>query len=94
MTKWEYNQYKKCKDNANERCEICGRPGEIVHHVFYGPNRDKSTKYGMLAYLCVDCHNDVHHNPIIRRKLCAKAREKFKKEYPDLDFLKIFRRYY
>lgn len=48
-------------------CEICGKwlPLER-HHVFSGSNRKKSEKYGLVAYLCHNHHNEppdgVHHN--------------------------------
>ncbi len=49
------------------RCALCGRYGCMErHHIFGGPNRSKSEKYGLVALLCHNCHNEppngVHHN--------------------------------
>ncbi len=48
-------------------CYLCGRWGQIeMHHVFGGPFRKKSDKYGAVVPLCHECHNEppngVHHN--------------------------------
>ncbi len=46
-----------------EHCFLCGRNangdyfGLDEHHVFFGPNRKASEKYGLKVYLC---HNDCH----------------------------------
>ena len=48
-------------------CFLCGRTGWIeAHHIFGGPYRKKSDKYGLVVDLCHDCHNEppygAHHN--------------------------------
>lgn len=48
-------------------CFLCGRYGPVeMHHIFGGPYRKKSTKYGLVIPLCHFCHNEppngVHHN--------------------------------
>lgn len=45
------------------RCFLCGRNGTgdalELHHVFPGPLREKSEKYGLVVYLCGErCHRD------------------------------------
>lgn len=57
-------------------CEICGSTRWLeVHHVFNGPYRKKSEKYGAVAVLCHHCHNEppngLHHNA--RRMQMFKA---------------------
>lgn len=49
------------------RCYFCGRCSNIeAHHVFNGPFRKKSDKYGAVVDLCHWCHNEppdgVHFN--------------------------------
>lgn len=92
MTKHDKEQYQKCIDKAHGMCELCGRQGEVIHHVYGGMNRDKSTKYGLLAYLCVDCHDTVHSNYEISQELRRRKRKEFQDEYPTLKFMDIFRR--
>ena len=50
-----------------KRCFLCGRYGPTErHHVFPGPFRQKSERYGCVVDLCHNCHNEpplgVHHN--------------------------------
>ena len=46
---------------TEKKCFLCGRNGSADpldrHHIFAGPNRQKSEKYGLTVYLC---HNDCH----------------------------------
>lgn len=68
-----------------------------LHHVFGGPNRDKSTKYGLVVWLCRSCHtgqNGVHSDRKKMDSLRELAERAFKRKYPDEDFLKIFHRDY
>ncbi len=53
-------------------CWLCGRNGAAdpldKHHIFGGPNRKLSDRFGLTVYLCHhDCHifgeNAVHRNP-------------------------------
>lgn len=40
-------------------CYICGRYAVLErHHVFNGPFRSKSEKYGAVVNLCHFCHNE------------------------------------
>lgn len=45
----------------DRRCILCGRNGAEdpldVHHIFGGPYRKKSDKYGLTVYLC---HSECH----------------------------------
>lgn len=54
------------------RCFLCGRNGSgdrlELHHIFGGPRRPLSDKYGLTVYLCGSrCHRDgpysAHKNP-------------------------------
>ena len=56
---------------TDKRCFLCGRNGACdpldLHHIFGGPYRKKSERYGLTAYLCHNaCHifgtNAVHNN--------------------------------
>ena len=47
--------------DERRQCFLCGRNGTSDpldrHHIFGGPNRDKSEKYGLVVDLC---HNRCH----------------------------------
>ena len=61
-------------------CELCGAYGEVhKHHVFPGPLRSVSEKWGATAMLCVECHegkNGVHRNRQKAEALKAKTQKR------------------
>lgn len=68
------------------------------HHVFNGPNRKLSEKYGLKVYLCHEHHtgsmNAIHKNANIRHEVQKMAQIAFIKRFPDKDFMKIFGKNY
>ena len=60
-------------------CWLCGRNGAgdslEVHHIFGGPNRSLSDKYGLVVYLC---GNRCHRNGKYAAHKCADTREKLR----------------
>ena len=72
------------------------------HHVFGGTaNRKISEKYGIMVVLCNWHHNDppngkagVHQVKEIRALLQDAGQRWFEKEYPDIDFYGVFKKYY
>ena len=85
---------------SNERkCYVCGTTFNLNrHHIYAGANRPKSEKYGCWCYLCGKHHNlsseGVHFNKKLDRELKQLCQKRFIETYPDLDFLKIFRKNY
>ena len=45
-----------------EKCFLCGSYGPIIdpHHIFGGPDRKVSDRYGLIVHLCRSCHDYVH----------------------------------
>ena len=72
------------------------KPTEEHHAIFGGTSGRKqlSEKYGLKVYLCINHHREgpeaVHRNHINARIVQADAQRAFEREYPSLDFLKIF----
>ena len=68
------------------------------HHIFNGPNRKLSTKYGLTVYLCAEHHRigpaAGHINPDVRAEVQKNGQRAFMKKYPDKDFMKIFGKNY
>nr|DAE98347.1 MAG TPA: hypothetical protein [Caudoviricetes sp.] len=68
------------------------------HHVFGGPNRKNSEKYGLKAYLCHNHHiygpEAVHNNAEIRHELQRIAQREFEKRYGHTKFMEVFGRNY
>lgn len=91
---------KSIIQSKKERCFWCKRNaradyfGLDEHHVFFGPYRRKSEKYGLKVYLCHDtCHlNGVHkHREMdiaIKRYVQKKAMEKY--GWTKADFIREF----
>lgn len=72
-----------------KKCWLCGRNGSADpldrHHIFGGPYRSKSERYGLVVYLCHhDCHvfggNAVHQNVRTMHELRAWGQEKAMRE--------------
>lgn len=86
---------KSIVQGNREGCFVCGRTATDRHHIFFGTaNREMSEKYKLTVNLCHYHHEHpmggVHFNPELNELLRQKAREAFEREYPDLDFEKIF----
>lgn len=79
-------------DNWNEHMTL------DEHHVFGGPNRKNSEKYGLKVYLCHDHHiygpEAVHNNARIRHELQRTAQKLFEKQHNHKEFMEIFGRNY
>ena len=74
----------------NRRCFLCGRNGAIDpldrHHIFPGPYRKKSERYGLVVYLCHSrCHifskTAVHNNALKMRQLQRYGQLKAMREH-------------
>ena len=90
---------------TEKQCFLCGRNGVYDpldrHHIFGGPNRKKSEKYGLVVYLChSDCHifgpNAVHRNAEVMRMLRRYGQRKAMKEngWTIKDFIREFGKNY
>lgn len=88
-----------------KQCFLCGRNGNgdplDKHHIFPGPYRKKSEKYGLVVYLCHNrCHifgpEAVHNNTNQMRYVQRKGQEKAMKEqkWSTEDFIREFGRNY
>lgn len=85
--------------SEKKECFICGSTQWLEsHHIFGGPNRKLSEKYGLKVNLCHYCHNEppngVHHNRERMEWLKQQGQKKFNEVYPDLDFRAIFGKNY
>lgn len=68
------------------------------HHIFEGRNRQNSEKYGLFIWLPPELHNlsnkGIHFDKEFDLRVKKIAQKAFEEKYPELDFLKIFRRNY
>ena len=86
---------------SNEReCLVCKTTlGLHKHHIYEGSaERKKSERYGCWCYLCGKHHNlsndGVHFNKRLDHQLKSLCQKRFEETYPELDFMKIFKRNY
>ena len=84
-------------------CEICGRNGSWYnpierHHVFFGYGvRKIADRYGMVAYLCRECHQGpegVHNNRALDLELKEKYQAIFEETHSREEFRAAFGRSY
>lgn len=92
-------RYSILQENMNE-CYFCGTKNNIhIHEVYFGSGRRAvSIKYGCCVALCGVHHNlsnmSVHFNRDMDLSLKRDMQKKFMEVYPELDFVKIFRKNY
>lgn len=86
-------------------CWLCGRNGNgdplDHHHIFGGPNRKLSEKYGLVVDLChFQCHifgvDAVHNNPDTMQELHEYGQRKAMHDngWSKEDFIRIFGKNY
>lgn len=87
------------------KCWLCGRNGTMDpldrHHIFGGPNRKLSEKYGLVVLLCHDrCHENgkmaAHKNAATRSQLRQWGQRKAMEEngWTIEDFISVFGKNY
>lgn len=82
---------------SRSKCFFCGKPATDRHHIFGGPNRNNSEKYGLVVHLCRECHDKIHfkhEGKEMMELLRDYGQRVFEEKHPDLDFMKIFHRNY
>ena len=86
--------------NDMKHCFLCNRILEHInrHEIFFGRNRLKSMEYGLVVYLCDDCHTisdlSVHNNYFTDLKLKQLGQAAFEKQHSHEDFMRIFEKNY
>lgn len=92
---------KSILDTESGTCFCCGSMGQTQeHHIFYGPNRHLSEKYGLKVYLCLGHHilgrEAVHGgNRELDQQLKETGQRAFEARHGSRkQFLKIFGRNY
>ncbi|MFA7109709.1 MAG: hypothetical protein WC162_11255 [Sphaerochaetaceae bacterium] len=74
------------------------RDGLHRHEVFFGYNRQKSIKYGLVVFLPPELHNmsdmGVHFNHDFDIALKKIGQQAFTEHYPDMDFQETFGKNY
>lgn len=87
------------RNNKKGVCYICSRVTQTEqHHIFGGPNRKLSEKYGLKVYLCPYCHRDnkngVHGNAEKMASLRRIGQSAFERNHTREEFICIFGKNY
>lgn len=90
LDKLERNRFSLFTDD-DSKCMLCGSDYQLTwNEVFRGKNRKLSMQYGLCQRLCLECHRKYQDDSEFNDIWHKKGQETFNKEYPDLNFQKIF----
>ncbi len=83
----------------DKECYLCGNMKDLEnHHIFGGPNRKLSERYGLKVYLCPRCHRDnkvgVHGNPQMMKMMHVIGQQAFERKYARSYFMQVFGKNY
>ena len=80
-------------------CQGCGVTTQLeIHHVYGSSNRNNSSKYNCVEWLCSNCHrgkNGVHgENEALNMQLKQKHQLRLEKEMSREEFISLFGKNY
>lgn len=92
LAKKERERFSILQEDKN-KCFLCSSSNVKIdkHEAFGGRNRQLSMQYGLIYYLCRECHSEAEIKIEIKNYLKEYARKIFEKEYPKLNFKEIFK---
>lgn len=78
------------------KCYFCDKRAVDTHELIKGRNRQNCIKWGLLVYLCRDCHRRTEEDSEFYQETRKLAQEIWQEHYNknEKDFLKEFRRNY
>ena len=78
------------------KCFITGYEGRLDrHHVYHGPRRKASEKWGCWCWLRHDIHMELHQqNPELDRMIKRVCQERFEEKYSHEEFMEVFEKSY
>ena len=77
-------------EDREDRCFICGKYPQHVHHMLHGSMRKMADKYGLTCHLCYECHQKLHDKGIMDRDLQIVAQVNFEEKYGHEKFMEVF----
>lgn len=85
--------------SEDKKCFVCHTTlGLHKHHIYPNAMRNKSEQYGCWVWLCGKHHNlsneGIHFDRKFDMKMRKLCQERFIETYPDIDFMKVFKRNY
>ena len=80
------------KKDSRDKCYICGRRPDHVHHMLHGSYRKQADKYGLTCHLCNRCHMLLHDKGVKDRELQRDAQVAFEEIHGHTEFMEVFGR--
>lgn len=94
LAKLEKDRFSILQKN-DKKCFICKRQLKLdKHEALGGSNRQKSMQWGLVYFLCRECHSKADLDKNTKQYLHDFAREVFIKNYSEELFLKEFTKMY
>jgi hypothetical protein len=96
-------KHKKRKPKNNpiptidDICMITGKPYAETHEIFFGPHRQKSTKYGLQVKLSKEYHTGdkgPHKNRTFDLELKRRGQMQFEAKFGHDEFMRLFGKNY
>ena len=85
LAKLERNRFSILTDDL-DHCYICKTmklrevPRQDLHEIFEGRNRQICMRYGFVAPLCRQCHEDKNIQKYLKQLCMARAKDKYSEE--------------
>lgn len=91
----EENRFSILQENKN-KCYFCDKRAVDTHELIKGRNRKKCIKWGLVVYLCRDCHRKTEEDSVFYQETKKLAQIKWKEYYckSNEEFIKEFGRNY
>ena len=91
----ESKRFSILQENKN-KCYFCDKRAVDTHELIKGRNRKKCIKWGLVVYLCRDCHRKTEEDIEFYKETKKLAQIKWKEYYckSDEEFIKEFWRNY
>ena len=94
LAKMERDRFSLFTDD-DTKCMLCGSTYQLTwNEVYRGRNRKLSMQYGLCQRLCLSCHMKYQEDANFNDMWHKKGQLEFIKNYPELDFTKIFGKNY
>ena len=79
-------------NDSADKCFICGRYPQHIHHMLHGIYRKMADKYGLTCHLCCECHTLLHDKGVFDKELQREAQLAFEDKYSHQEFMEVFGR--
>ena len=91
----ESKRFSILQENKN-KCYFCDKRAVDTHELIKGRNRQNCIKWGLVVYLCRDCHRRTEEDSEFYQETRKLAQKKWQEYYNknEKDFIKEFRRSY